>query len=304
MKINVIKVPVMYGSSKSGVEYGPRKIEEMGLYDLIKKYGFEINNINEIYIPIASETNKLDKNTLIKYHDENLEINKNLAKTVDVCTKNTPITLILGGDHVLGLGSIMGSIQNSENLGVFWIDAHCDINTEHTSFTKNAHGMPLAFACGLGDSQFTKIYKEKKLNPENIFIIGARDIDVGEYEICDKYRVNLFDMPKIHENGLENIIKKAVMEVENKKIDKLHLSIDVDSLDKKYVPGTGTPVEDGFNIEQLKFIIKNIIATKKVHSIDVVELNPRIDNNNQTANYTMEIITCILESLKEYNDVT
>lgn len=299
MKINVIKVPVMYGSSKTGVEYGPRKIEEMGLYKLIEKYNHEVNTIDEVYIPIASAINKRDYNKLIKYYEENLVINKDLAEKVELSLKEN-FTLIIGGDHVLGLGSVLGSMQNSENLGVFWIDAHCDINTEETSFTQNAHGMPLAFAMGIGDEQFANLYKEKKLNPESIFIIGARDIDEGEYKICDQYNVNLYDMDKVNKQGLNEVLKESLLKVEKNKIDKIHLSIDVDSLDKKYVPGTGTPVDGGFNIEELKTIIREIMNTKKVQSVDVVELNPRIDDKELTAKYTMEIIECILSCLKEY----
>lgn len=301
MKINIIKVPVMYGSSKDGVEYGPRKIMEMGLLDHIKRFNLEIGEVKEIYIPIASTANSLDAHPNIKYYEENLKINYDLATTVEQYNSEDCTTLILGGDHVLGLGSVLGAMQSAENLGVIWVDAHCDINTELTTPTKNAHGMPLAFAMGLGDKNFANLYKNKKLNPKNTFIVGARDIDEGEYIICEEQSVNLYDMPTICEKSLNKVIFDIFSKIESNQIDKIHLSIDVDSLDSALVPGTGTPVKGGFTMEELKFIIRSIIQSNKVATIDVVELNPRLDVNNKTAQQTNEIMITILEALKEVN---
>lgn len=294
MKINIINVPVMYGSDKNGTEYAPRKLKEAGGLDFAKKYGHEIVSTRDVYIPISSYYHRFDKNHRIKYLEEVVKINEELAEKLEKTVKEDEVTMMIGGDHVLGLGSIAGVSKFAKKLAVFWIDAHADINTEKTSPSANAHGMPLAAAIGLGAKELTDINKNK-LNPENVYIIGARDLDPGEVEICRDKKVNLYEMGKCRTEGISKILDEALEKVEKDKIDTIHLSFDIDALDRLLVPGTGTPVSNGFALEEGIEVIRRIMGTKKVRTIDLVEFNPRIDKDNLALKSTLSLLEAMFK---------
>ena len=174
------------------------------------------------------------------------------------------------------------------------IDAHADINTEKTSPSANAHGMPLAAAIGLGAKELTDINKNK-LNPENVYIIGARDLDPGEVEICRDKKVNLYEMGKCRTEGISKILDEALEKVEKDKIDTIHLSFDIDALDRLLVPGTGTPVSNGFALEEGIEVIRRIMGTKKVRTIDLVEFNPRIDKDDLALKSTLSLLEAMFK---------
>lgn len=298
MKINIIDVPVMYGSDREGAEYGPRKLREMGLVDLITGKGHEIISQQEIFIPIASVYDKLKSNPRIKYFTQILQVNEELASVVDKTMTPDSFTLVIGGDHSLGLGSIAGASRHSKELAVCWIDAHGDINTEMTTPSGNAHGMPLANAMGFGCKELADLYYPgRKVKPENVYIIGARDLDPGEVELVTNKNINLYEMFPIHQRGIQALITRLDQRLNHSSIDGIHLSFDIDSLDRLLVPGTGTPVSDGFSLENAKLLLEAIFATGKVKSMDLVELNPRIDVANKAAETTFNILEWVLDLL-------
>jgi len=298
MNINLIGVPVKYGADREGVQCGPEKLRQKGIIDVVKKYKENVYDLGNLYIPKVSEDNKYAHHKKIKYLKEITEMNNNLAHLVYSSLKAGSFPFIFGGDHSLGLGSISGASKYFNNLAVIWVDAHGDINTDDTTPSGNCHGMPLAAALGYGDPSLVNVYfNGPKVKTENAFIIGARDLDQGEIELAEKTKLNLYTMEKIRKQGLDSVINEIINKINNSNIDAIHLSFDIDVLDKKLVPGTGTPVDGGFSLEEGKLMFKSFIETKLVKSMDFVELNPVLDVNDSTADLCIELIDWIFKHI-------
>lgn len=296
MNISLIGVPVKYGADREGVQYGPRKLREKGIVDVVKKYKRNVYDLGNLYIPEVSEESKFAYHKKIKYFREIVEMNNNLAHLVYSTLKADSFPFVFGGDHSLGLGSISGASKYFKNIGVIWIDAHGDINTDDTSPSGNPHGMPLGAALGYGNEALVNIYFDgPKVKPENTFLVGVRDLDEGEIELANSIDLNLYTMETIRSRGLDSIIEDITTKIKNSNLDAVHLSFDIDVLDKKLVPGTGTPVDGGFTIEEVKTLFKSFIDTKLIRSMDFVELNPLLDENDSTADLCIEIIDWIFK---------
>ena len=225
----------------------------------------------------------------MKYINEILKVNQSLAEKVYYSLEDNKLPLVIGGDHSLALGSVAGSAKYfGQDFGVIWIDAHGDINTDSTSPTGNVHGMPLAASMGFGNSMLTDLfYDDIKVNSENVFILGTRDLDEGEMTLIKEKKLNVWTMNDIKELGLINCLDELKVKIKERNINNIHLSFDIDSLDPYFIQGTGTPVDDGLTLDGGKEVIRTILDTKKVKSIDFVEFNPNLDNTDKT------LINCI-----------
>ena len=291
MNISLIGVPVKYGADREGVQYGPEKLREKGLIDVVKRYKENVYDLGNLYIPEVLEENKYAHNRKIKYFKEIVDMNTNLAHLVYSCLKADSFPFIFGGDHSLGLGSIAGASKYFKNIGVIWIDAHGDINTEDTSPSGNAHGIPLGAALGYGNPALVNLYYPgPKVKPENTFIIGARDLDEGEIQLAERIDLKIYTMDIVKKQGLKSVIDEVITKLKASNVDAFHLSFDIDVLDKKLVPGTGTPVDGGFTLEEAKDLLKAFLETKMVRSMDFVELNPLLDEKESTAKLCIELI--------------
>ncbi len=234
----------------------------------------------------------------MKYVDSIIDVNTNLAHTVYSSLKSESFPLTIGGDHSLGLGSISGASKYYNNLAVIWVDAHGDINTHETSPSGNVHGMPLAAAMGIGHDTLTKLYfEDRKVNPKNVFIIGARDLDTGELQLIENHKLNVYTTEEVQKRGVEDILNDIKEILIKNNVDAVHLSFDIDSIDPKFLPGTGTPVENGLTVNETKFILKYLLETRLIKSMDFVELNTELDKGNDTIEFCVEIIDYISKYL-------
>lgn len=298
MNISLIGVPIKYGADREGVQYGPQKLRNMGIVEIIKKYKNEVYDLGNIYIPEVLDSEKYAHHEKIKYLKAITDMSNNLAHLVYSALCSNSFPLVLGGDHSLGLGSISGASKFFNELAVIWIDAHADINTFETSPSGNSHGMILGAALGEGHEDLTNVYfKGQKLRPENTFIYGARELDKGEVELSQRLNLNLYSMDRIRKIGFEETLEDLVSKIKELKVDGIHLSFDIDSLDKKLVPGTGTPVDGGFSIEEVKKILKTLLETNMIKSMDFVELNPKLDKEDSTAKLCIELIDWIFKHM-------
>ena len=291
MKINFIGVPLFLGCDNAGVETGPEKLRERSIITILEGNGHTVYDMGDLNVPYVSEEEKYGSHSKMKYLAQVAQVNTNLAHAVysSLCSKTFP--LIIGGDHSLGLGSMCGASKYYENLAVIWVDAHGDINTSETSPTGNIHGMPLSAAMGIGDELLTNIYYPgDKVNPENVFIIGARDLDEGELKLIEDKKINVYNTEDVKTKGIDNILKEIHSILISKKIDAIHLSFDIDCLDPQYVPGTGTPVKDGLSIEEVKALLKYFLETRLIKSMDFVELNPLLDETDTTIDLCVELL--------------
>lgn len=298
MDISLIGVPVKYGADREGVQYAPQKLRDMGIVDVVRKYKKNVYDFGNLYIPQVPESEKYGSHKKIKYLKLIEEMNNNLAHLVYSALCSNSFPFIFGGDHSLGLGSISGASRFFDKLAVVWIDAHGDINTFETSPSGNSHGMVLGAALGEGHENLTNVYFEgQKIKAENTFIYGARDLDEGEVKLAEKLNLNLYTMDTIKKEGLDKTLEDIIEKLKESKVDGVHISFDIDSLDKKLVPGTGTPVDGGFTIDEVKKILKGLLQTKMIRSMDFVELNPKLDEKDLTAKLCIELIDWIFKHM-------
>jgi hypothetical protein len=189
---------------------------------------------------------------------------------------------VLGGDHSLSLGSIRGAAR-VRNIGVIWVDAHADFNTEGTTPSGNIHGMPLAALCGLGDARLTQLWEESApvVDPQRVAIIGARDLDPGEKTNLREAGVLVMGMEQIDRIGMVAAMEKAIERV-SRNADGLYLSFDMDVMDPRHAPGVGTPVAAGLTQREGHLACELVGETGKLVGMDIVEVNPILDVQNQT----------------------
>lgn len=292
MDINLIGVPLYYGCDRVGVENGPNVLRQQGIKGLLQNEKNKVYDLGNIYIDNTLEKQPFEAGVNAKYINEIVEVTENLAHKVytSLCSESFPF--ILGGDHALAAGSVAGvSKYFKDDLAVIWIDAHGDINTFETSPSGNVHGMPLAASMGIGDDSLTDLYfKGVKVKKENVFIVGARDLDKGEIKLIEDLNLNVWTMDKIKEIGIDNLCKELSEALKAAGINNIHISFDIDSVDPEHIIGTGTPVPGGFELEEAEKLLASIFDTKKVKSMDFVEFNPSLDNTDITSENCIRIL--------------
>ena len=299
MNINLIGVPLFFGCDKEGVQFGPNTLRENNLISLVQKYNHKAFDLGNLYVPKTETKDKYSSHEKMKYLSPIVEVNKNLAHQVYSSLECGNFPFVIGGDHSLGLGSISGASKFLDNLAVIWIDAHGDINTHETSPTGNVHGMPLAAAMGLGHEVLTDLYYQgRKINPENVYIIGARDLDEGEQDIIREFHLNVWTTEDVKNQGVHSILNKVLRKLNMDGIKNVHLSFDIDSLDANLVPGTGTPVQEGMDLDEVKAILEILLNSGLIRSMDFVEFNPLIDKNNKTLEIALDLLNLIFSNLK------
>lgn len=299
MIINMIGVPIFFGSDKKGVDEGPNKLRENGVEQVIEKYGHYLYDLGNLFVKNVDESHKFSTDKRMKYIDEIIDVNTNLAHQVYCSLQAGCFPLIIGGDHSLGLGSISGASKYYDDLGVIWIDAHGDINTHETTVTGNVHGMPLSAAMGFGYERLVNLYYDgPKVKKENVFIVGARDLDHDEKDFIENMKLNVWTTEYIKEHSIEKTMNEVFTKIKERDINNIHVSLDIDVLDKSLVPGTGTPVEKGITSEDAKSILQAVLKTKLVRSMDIVELNYMLDKDDTTIKNTMDIIDFCFSILK------
>ncbi len=290
--IHIIGVPMDLGQGRRGVDMGPSAIRYAGIGERLKDLGYKVIDDGDLTIKTQEEQRIKDPHA--KYLPEIARACNVLARKVENISYHGHFPLVLGGDHSIAIGTIAGISANArkrkKKIGVFWIDAHGDFNSPQSSPSGNIHGMPLAVCLGLGARQLTSVNGAfKKVEPKNVAIIGLRDLDKVERENIKKYGVNIFTMEEIDKYGAHKVMKKAFQEVA-KNVDYLHVSFDLDSVDPIYAPGVGTPVKGGLDYREAHLIMEMLAESKKMSSLELVEVNPILDNRNQSAEFAVELV--------------
>ncbi|MCY4043532.1 MAG: arginase [Cellvibrionales bacterium] len=290
--IHIINVPLDLGASCQGAFAGPMAFQIAGLNKALQSCGHEISKMTDIEVP--DRTRLHPKNSQLKFKKEILDVCRILAETTKLAIKNDCIPLIIGGDHSIAMGSISGiasSLNHTNNrLGVIWFDAHGDMNIPESSPSGNIHGMPLAHLLGKGDQDLSQILEiNPAIHPENVVLIGLRDIDEIEKNNIDKSGVTTFTMQDIDRLGMYEVSKRA-LEIANNGTEGFHLSFDLDGCDPEVIPGTGTRVEGGVNIREAHIFLESCAANGQMTSMDVVELNPFLDHGNISAKRAVSFI--------------
>lgn len=297
-KISIIGVPIDYGQSRRGVDMGPSAIRYAGVSDRLEKLNYVVNDLGDVPVTQLEQYKKKNTDNLNNL-EQVIEINENVAKTVDQEMQKDNFPLILGGDHSMALGTIAGVAKHYQSLGVIWYDAHGDLNTNETSPSGNIHGMPLSATLGIGHDRLINIYGyTPKVKPENIVVIGARDLDDGEKELIKKENIKVYTMHEIDRMGMPKVIEETISYLKER-TDGVHLSLDLDGLDPSEAPGVGTPVIGGLSYRESHLAMEMLYESNIVTSAEFVEVNPILDEKNKTARLAVGLIGSLFgEKLK------
>ncbi|MFZ7134032.1 MAG: arginase [Eubacteriales bacterium] len=293
MNVDIIGVPMDLGASRRGVDMGPSAIRYAHLEKVIKKLNIKCKDLGNIDVKVGE--NMPEQDSTMKYLDEITRVNGILAELVQKSIEMGHLPLVLGGDHSIAIGSVLGAQSAKKNIGVLWIDAHGDFNTYQTTLSGNLHGMSLASSTGMGSEKLTVFKPEcvNFINPHNVVLVGARDIDNDEALLIKKAGITVFSMADIDMYGMQEIMKKALNIVENG-TEGFHLSFDVDVLSPNEAPGVGTPVPGGITYREAHLAAEMIASSKKLCSLEFVEVNPILDHRNQTALLAVSLIASVL----------
>ena len=206
-------------------------------------------------------------------------------------SRTAVVPIFLGGDHSISIGTV-GGVSDQAPTGLLWVDAHGDFNTPETSPSGNIHGMPLAALLGRGAPELVDLGRPgPKLSPENVVLIGIRDLDAQERLALRDSGVLVITMHDIDEHGIAEMANKALDRLEG--VDRLHVSLDLDSVDPAYAPGVGTPVPNGLTAREAHLIMEVVAQRRAINSLDVVELNPILDARNQTGLLARDLVSSL-----------
>ncbi len=286
--ISIIGIPMDLGQKHRGVDMAPVAIRYAGLAQKLRDLGYTTVDKGNINVPghyTLSNTSYEERLIPIRHACE-----KAYALGAEAVEKGE-IPLFLGGDHSAAIGTI-GGVTHNQPCGLVWVDAHGDFNTPETSRSANIHGMALAVLLGRGSAELVNIgRKGPKLLPENVIMIGVRDLDPDEKKMLAESGCTVYTMRDIDELGMHAILRKTLAKLAH--LPNIHLSLDMDVVDPKEAPGVGTPSHGGLTYREAQLIMETICDSGKLQSVDVMEVNPILDTKNKTAQVAVSLLASL-----------
>ncbi|BFZ54198.1 Arginase, catabolizes arginine to ornithine and urea [Savitreella phatthalungensis] len=279
-RVNIVRAPFSGGQGKGGVEAGPQMLIDAGLPKQIERGGWQVSlpealNIESLRPPIVEQA--VGKMRNVKFVAEAARM---VAQACEASAKSGALTLTLGGDHSLGIGTIAGALAARPDTVVLWIDAHADLNTPESTESGNLHGCPLSFLLGLAGTPESLPeplrWIPAALKAHRLAYIGLRDIDPEERRLIREHGIAAYSMHHIDRDGIGAVVRAALDRINPDRTRPIHLSYDVDALDPVFVSATGTPVRGGLTFREGTFICEAVAETGCLVSMDVVEVNPSL----------------------------
>ncbi|MCA6126204.1 arginase [Bradyrhizobium sp. WSM 1704] len=291
-RIALLGVPIEIGASQPGPLMGPDALRTAGIARLLEQLGFAVDDHGNLAIPAVVSDGPVPAST--KFYDEVKTWTRALSERAYWLAHSGAIPIFMGGDHSLSMGSINGVARYWQEKGrplfALWVDAHTDYNTPATTITGNMHGMSAAFLCGEpGLDDLLGGLPRATIPPSQLDVIGARSIDPLERKLLRQRNVAIADMRQIDEFGVA-VLTRRVIERVRAKNGVLHVSFDVDFLDPAVAPGVGTTVPGGATYREAHLIMELLHDSGLVRSLDIVELNPFLDERGRTARVAVELI--------------
>lgn len=282
--IRIIGVPMDLGQNHRGVDMGPSAVRYADLAGSLRNLGFTTHDSGDIIIPghyalanpdLSERLPLICKACLTAY-----ELGRQAIAAGE-------IPLFLGGDHSASIGTV-GGVSHDAEIGLIWIDAHGDFNTPETSSSKNVHGMALGVLLGLGPAELVDLGRPgAKVKPENLVLIGIRDLDAEEKVLIKNSGCTVYTMREVDEIGIRAVLSQTLKRFS--RLDSIHVSLDLDALDPLSAPGVGTPSQGGLTYREGQLIMEILADTKKVRSFDIMEINPILDIQNRTAQMAVNL---------------
>lgn len=295
--IDIIGAPSTFGQRKLGVDLGPTAIRYAGLISRLKQLDLDVYDKGDIKVPVVNIEKFHSEQKGLRNYDEIIDVNQKLNKEVSASIENNRFPLVLGGDHSIAVGSVSAISKHYNNLGVIWYDAHGDLNIPEESPSGNIHGMPLRILTGEGPKELLEL-NSNVIKPENIVLIGMRDLDKGERQFIKDHNIKTFTMSDIDKLGIKEVIENTIEYLKSRNVDGVHLSLDVDALDPLETPGTGTRVLGGLSYRESHFALELLHQSHLISSMDLVEVNPLIDSNNHTAEQAVSLVGTFFDKVR------
>ena len=293
-KVAVIGAPLDLGAGRRGVDMGPSAIRYAGLAARIAELGYEYVDRGNVGTAVAEATAVVDEQA--RFLPQIKETCRHIAELVAEAARDRFIPLVLGGDHSVALGTLGGLREVHGPGGAIWIDAHGDLNSPETSPSGNVHGMVLAAALGLAGERFREAgWDLPALAPGRVALVGVRSLDDGEREVLKKLDARVFTMSDVDRLGVERAVREALTHVAGPGF--VHVSLDMDAIDPDVAPGVGTPVRGGLSYREAHLVFELIAESGLASSLDVVEVNPILDRENETWKLAVELFASGLGAL-------
>jgi arginase len=295
--IAIIGAPLDLGAGRRGVDMGPSAVRLAGLGKRLAELGYDVTDLGNV--PVAQPEAVHDLGPAeAKYLPQIAACCLKLGELAALSLADHKRPLVLGGDHSIAVGTLSGVSryyrESGQKIGLIWMDAHADMNTPASSPSGNVHGMPLACCVGVGPDSLVKMFQfAPKVEPRNVALVGIRDVDMLERGVVRDTEVRAFTMRDIDERGMRAVMDDAI-DIASNGTAGLHLSLDMDFVDPEYAPGVGTPVRGGATYREAHLAMELICDSGKMVSMEVVEVNPVIDEVNRTADLAVELILSAL----------
>lgn len=271
---------------------GPSALRVANLNARVAALGYSVDDRGNV--PVEQAEAAPSGPARAKYLPQIAATCQRLALLVEETLGGGGVPLVLGGDHSVAVGTVSGVSQfyrrRRQKAGLIWLDAHADMNTPESSPSGNVHGMPLACIVGHGPAELTEMFGySPKVDPKNVVIVGLRDVDQTEKPHVHGYGVHAFTMRDIDERGMRSVMDEAIR-LASEGMEGFHLSLDMDFVDPQDAPGVGTPVRGGVTYREAHLAMEMICDSRRMVSMEVVEVNPVIDEVNRTADLAVELV--------------
>ena len=288
--VSLIGAPTDIGAGMRGASMGPEALRVAGLAAVLQAQGLQVQDCGDVAGPRNPWQAPMDG---YRHLNEVVAWNQALHAAVYAQLGLARLPIVLGGDHCLAIGSISAVARHCRDAGkklrVLWLDAHADFNTNTLTPSGNLHGMPVACLCGLGPQALTAIGGQvPAIEAAWLRQIGIRSVDAGEKRLVHAHNLDVFDMRFIDEQGMRATMQLALADLDAD--THLHVSFDVDFLDPAIAPGVGTTVRGGPNYREAQLCMEMIADTGLLASLDIMELNPALDERNRTAELAVDLV--------------
>jgi len=288
--VRLIGVPMDLGQNRRGVDMGPSAVRYAGLQAHLAQLGYEVHDEGNVPVPNPEEEVAEGESRRLKAV---VTACQSIFEIGRHCVSKNEFPVFLGGDHSISIGTVAAAATEGEPIGLIWVDAHGDFNVPESSPTGNIHGMPVAVLVGQGDEQLVNVgYPGPKVHPSHIIQIGIRDLDPMERQRINQSGVSVFTMRHLDELGMAAVARQALDRLRH--LSRIHVSLDMDSLDPAEAPGVGTPIPGGLTYREAHLLMEILGDSGRVSSMDVVEINPILDEGNKTAELAVGLVASLL----------
>ena len=294
--VHIIGVPLDLGGGRRGVDMGPSALRIAGLADRISALGRAVQDKGDLTVPIPETQRAGDERK--RYIRDIARVCNRLHQTALTSLEAGALPLVLGGDHSLAAGSVAASAAYARardtQVGLVWVDAHGDMNTPSSTTTGNVHGMPLAALLGSEPLELASLAGfSPKVRPEHTVLVGVRNLDEREKLRVRKSGVHVFTMKDIDRAGIAAVAEQAIL-LAGKGTIGIHVSFDMDACDPAVAPGVGTPVKGGLDYREAHMVMEMLADAGLLIALDIVEVNPTLDIQNNTAVLGAELASSAL----------